>query len=189
MPTPDASFPVDLVLPGDGFVLRPLHVDDASDVTLAATDEVTMRWLPLPRPYTEATATAFITEIAPAQQVSGSGIVRAIEIDGRLCGCIDLKNTHWRAGVTEVGYWVAPWARGRGLAGRATRLLAGWALGQGLERVELRAATGNLPSQRAAEAAGFTREGTLRNGGFTHDGRVDLVVYSLVRSDVDSARI
>ena len=54
---------------------------------------------------------------------------------------------------------------------------------QGFERLELRAATGNLASQRVAEKAGFTREGVLRNAGYVHDGRVDMVVYALVRGD------
>jgi RimJ/RimL family protein N-acetyltransferase len=80
---------------------------------------------------------------------------------------------------------VAPWGRGNGLAGRATRTLAEWALReQGFERVVVRAATGNRASQRAAESAGFVAEGTARNAGFVRAGRVDLEVYSLVRSDL-----
>lgn len=109
----------------------------------------------------------------------------AIEVGARLHGCIDLKKTQWAAGTTEIGYWVAPWGRGAGLAGRAASVLARWALLElGLERVEIRAAGGNIASQRAAESAGFTREGLLRNAGHTHAGRVDLVVHSLVRADL-----
>lgn len=185
MPEDSHTFPAETMLRGDGFVLRPLHEDDANDVLLAASDELTQQWLPLPRPYTLDAARAFVSEFAPAMLESGLGIVRAIDVDGRLAGCIDLKHTDWRARTTEVGYWVAPWGRGLGLAGRATRVLAEWALlERGLERVELRAATGNVASQRAAEAAGFVREGVLRSAGFTHDGRVDLVAYSLVCSDL-----
>ena len=62
---------------------------------------------------------------------------------------------------------------------------ASWALReQGFERVELRAATGNLASQRVAEKAGFVREGVARNAGHVTHGRVDLVVYSLTRADL-----
>jgi RimJ/RimL family protein N-acetyltransferase len=53
-----------------------------------------------------------------------------------------------------------------------------------LERVVLRMATGNIASSRVAEKAGFTREGVARNAGFTHDGRVDYFVYSLIRPDL-----
>ena len=48
----------------------------------------------------------------------------------------------------------------------------------------LRAATDNVPSQRVAEKAGFTREGIARNAGVTNAGRVDLVVFSLIPADV-----
>ncbi len=54
----------------------------------------------------------------------------------------------------------------------------------GLERVVVRAGTGNGASQRAAESAGFVREGVARNAGRTHAGRIDLVVYSLVTTDL-----
>ena len=67
---------------------------------------------------------AFIEEIAPGKHTSGAGLVRRIEVAERLCGVIDLKNTDWRARETEIGYWVAPWSRGRGLAGKALRVLA-----------------------------------------------------------------
>lgn len=178
-------FPADTTLRGQGFALRPLRAEDAADVAMAGADELTQRWLPLPRPYTMDTARTFIDEFAPDLQRSGRGLVRAIEVDERLAGCIDLKKTDWRERTTEVGYWVAPWGRGAGLAGRAVQVLARWALEkQGLERVELRAATGNIASQRAAERAGFVREGVLRNAGHLHDGRVDLIVYSLIRGDL-----
>lgn len=175
----------DLVLGAEGFVLRPLSTPDVEDIALACQDPQTLRWLPLPRPYRREHAEGFVGDIATQVRESGSGIVCAIDVRGRLHGCIDLKVTDWSAGTTEIGYWVAPWGRGHGLAGRATRVLAEWALrDQGLHRVVVRAATGNVASQRSAEAAGFVREGVARNAGVVHGGRVDLVVYSLVRSDL-----
>ena len=123
-----------------------------------------MRWLPLPRPYTRSNAEWFIGTFGPGLRESGAGIVFAIESAGRLAGVIDLKHVSWAAKLAEVGYWVAPWARGRGVASGATRALALWAIGShGFERVELFAATGNAASQRAAEKAGFVREGVARN--------------------------
>jgi RimJ/RimL family protein N-acetyltransferase len=119
---------------------------------------------------------------------SGDGIHFAMADpgSGRLLGSISLKKTDWRALTSEVGYWVSPWAHGRGLAAEATRALAEWLLGkQGFERLELRAATGNTASQRVAVKAGFTREGVLRSAGFVHAGRVDLAVYSKINADLE----
>lgn len=149
----------DQVIDGKGFCLRALHPSDADDIEVACSDVLTQRWLPLPQPYTVETARSFIMEQAVSQRDSGSGAVFAIDVEGRLHGCIDLKKTDWCAGTSEIGYWVAPWGRGAGLAGRAAATLARWALVElGLQRVEVRVAGDNVASQRTAEAAGFCRE-------------------------------
>jgi RimJ/RimL family protein N-acetyltransferase len=66
----------------------------------------------------------------------------------------------------------------------ATVAVSRWALGQGFQRIEIKAATGNTASRRVAEAAGFVAEGVERNAMPLHEGRADLAVYSLVPSDV-----
>jgi precorrin-6B C5,15-methyltransferase / cobalt-precorrin-6B C5,C15-methyltransferase len=166
-------------------VLRPLTDDDIDDITLACQDAETLQWLPLPRPYTRASAEWFVRTFAPSQRDSGAGIVFAIEDAGRLVGAIDLKDVSWAEKVAAVGYWVAPWARARGIATQATRALCRWAIReQGFERVELRAATGNVASQRVAQKAGLTREGLARNADVLPDRRVDMVVYSLIPADL-----
>ena len=163
----------EITLTAGDLTLRPLAGSDADDVAEACQDLETLRWLPIPRPYTLANAEWFI------------GTVFAIQSAGRLAGVVDLKHVNWASRVAEVGYWVAPWARGRGVASRASRALAEWAIcDHGFERVELFATTGNIASQRAAEKAGFVREGVARNAGYVHDGRVDLVLFSLVPDDL-----
>lgn len=139
-----------------------------------------MEWLPLPRPYLHEHAVEWISHhIAPP------AFPRAIDVDGSFAGVIDLKKTDWRAGTTEIGYWLHPAFRGRGVMASSVRLLGDWALAdQGMQRVEIRVATGNLASQRVARAAGYVQEGTLRNAGFLHDGRVDLIVFSRIRTDL-----
>ena len=170
-------------------LLRPYRAGDAPDVALACRDELTQRWLPLPNPYTDADAVAWCTELSPKFRTSGEGIEWAAirRTDNRLIGSFGLKRTDWRGRSSEIGYWVAPWARGEGLAVEVVQYIGRWLLlEQGFERMVLRAATGNTASQRVAEKAGFTREGVARNAGFTNTGRVDLVVYSLIPTDVET---
>ncbi|WP_431032467.1 GNAT family N-acetyltransferase [Streptomyces sp. P6-2-1] len=166
--------------------LRAFDAGDVEDVRRACADEEIQRWLPLPRPYDTEVARSWCTEFSHHLRTSGDGIHWAVtdRESGRLLGTTGLNRTDWRGLVSEVGYWVAPWARRRGVAVGAARTVAGWLLGEcGFERLELRAATGNLASQAVAERAGFVREGVLRNAGRVHEGRVDLVGYSLVPGD------
>ena len=179
------SFPADLVLTTERLTLRPLDDADLDAIVVAASDPGTQQWLPLPRPYRREHAEGFVQQIAPAAQESGAGLIRAIEFEGELAGVIDFKGTDWSDRVTEIGYWTAPAHRGRGVMPEAVTAMAHYALTEmNLERVVLRMATGNTASARVAEKAGFTREGTARNAGFTHDGRVDYFVYSLIPADL-----
>lgn len=184
--TETQTFP-DVSIETSRLLLRRYRGEDAPDVALACRDELTQRWLPLPNPYTDADALAWCTEMAPGFRASGEGIEWAgiRRADDRLIGSFGLKRTDWRARSSEIGYWVAPWARGQGLAVEAVGAIARWLLTeQRFERLVLRAATDNRASQRVAEKAGLTREGIARNAGFTNAGRVDLVVFSLVAGEL-----
>ncbi|MFJ8444403.1 GNAT family N-acetyltransferase [Kitasatospora griseola] len=175
------------VLHTDRLTLRPFNSTDIRDTQASCADELTQRWLPLPQPYTLDDATAWCTTVAHSLRESGDGIHFAVT-DTRtrhLLGTVGLKKTDWRARVSEVGYWVSPWARGQGIAAEATRALAHWLLmDRRFQRLELRAATENTASQKVALKAGLHREGILRNAGFTHTGRIDLVLFSLLPNDL-----
>jgi [ribosomal protein S5]-alanine N-acetyltransferase len=85
----------------------------------------------------------------------------------------------------EIGYLVAEPARGRGVAGRALRLVTDWALGDlGLRRVELLIDVDNAASIRVADRAGYRREGVLRSFHIEGDRRADMIVYSLLPDDL-----
>lgn len=175
----------DIRLQSGSLVLRAPSTADVPAIVRACRDPLTQQWLPLPNPYDETHALGFVTDLARATWRSGLGIVRAIEWDGDFAGMIDLKKTNWRGLTTEIGYWVSPDHRGHGLAGRAARLLGDWAMRvHDMERVEIRSATGNHGSRRAALAAGYREEGVLRSAGFTHSGRVDLVIFGKTRADL-----
>jgi RimJ/RimL family protein N-acetyltransferase len=181
------SFP-DLVLSTERLLLRPLADADVPALVEAGNDPLTRRWLPLPDPYTADVAAGWVRDDAPARRRGGIGLVLGVEHRGALAGSLDLKRTEWVARVTEIGCWTHPGHRGRGLMPEAVRALAEWVIrDQGFERVELRIAPGNAASLRVAEKAGFTREGTARNAGYVHGGRVDLVIFSLVPGDLPGA--
>lgn len=79
----------------------------------------------------------------------------------------------------EIGYVVAPAARGRGVATRTLQLLTDWGFSQlGLKRIELWIDTTNSGSERVAERAGYVLEGVLRSCWFKEDIRRDFGIWS-----------
>jgi RimJ/RimL family protein N-acetyltransferase len=168
----------------DVAMLRRFRDDDVDDVAAACGDPLTQRFLPLlPSPYTRADAIGWIKQGAPAAFTGGGGAYAVADpASDRLVGCVGL--TFVRTGVAELGYWVAPWARGRGVATAAAWGLAAHAFTHGFARVILRAQPENPASIRVALAAGFRREGIERDGGLGRYGaRHDLILFSRLATD------
>ena len=142
-------------------VLRPPREDDVEAITRACQDPENQRWLSaLPSPYTRDDAVAFVAQRIE-ERAEGRGLLSVVEADGRLVGSAGLHFPQSLLGP-GVGYWVAPWARGRGYAAEAARALAEWALARGAHRVHLLADVANVPSQQVARRAGFVEEGRMR---------------------------
>jgi RimJ/RimL family protein N-acetyltransferase len=100
---------------------------------------------------------------------------------GALLGAVGVAVRPWDAGMAEIGYWLAPEARGRGAATRALRLLSRWTLREWpIGRLHLMADVDNTASQAVAERAGFTREGVMRSGMLARGVARDHVVFSLL---------
>ena len=79
---------------------------------------------------------------------------------------------------------VDPRARNQGVATHAVNALTNWAFGQlGLLRIELRITHDNIASLKVAEHCGYTREGVFRSVHSKHGHRVDLSIWSRLRSD------
>lgn len=93
----------------------------------------------------------------------------------RYAGHVMLFGFDEAVGSAEIGYRVAPWARGRGAASTAVRCVTGWAFGAlGLARLVLIHSVGNDASCRVAEKTGYLLEGVHRSAvrggdGLAHD--------------------
>jgi RimJ/RimL family protein N-acetyltransferase len=155
---------------GDGLRLRPWREDDAPFLLAAMDDPGVSRWSPLRvdgRPLASlADARQFALQLADwsggprGQHCSWLACDAA---DGTRLGHVSLFHIDQVMSSAGIGYWVAPAARGRGVAARAVTLAAGWAYPTlGLRRIELFHAVENPGSCAVARAAGFTLEGTMR---------------------------
>ena len=85
--------------------------------------------------------------------------------------------------AVEVGYWLFPSARGRGVATRSVRALVDHAFANGIYRVEAHVRVGNERSEKVLERLGFVREGVKRRH-LRHEGvRVDATLFSRLADD------
>jgi RimJ/RimL family protein N-acetyltransferase len=159
-------------------------MQDVPEAVRCCNEEQIRRFItPLPFPYTEDDAIAFI---GAAQQRLDQGSVTLVIGEGTgaaLRGSIGLRMI--APGIAQTGYWVAPDARGRGLARTALVLLSRWALATlPLIRLQLFTDLDNPASMRVAERAGFAPEGTLRNWYDLRGERRDAIMFSLLPGDL-----
>jgi len=85
--------------------------------------------------------------------------------------------------IVEIGYFVLPHARRRGIATTIARLLAEHAFTLGVQRVAAYVNVGNLSSEGVVERAGFTREGVVRSMPKPDGRRIDKTLFSLLPGD------
>lgn len=195
----DAIAPVELASPdgagsvvlSDGVVtLRPWSKDEAGFMAAAFADPAIRRYNgvldrsgePAP-PLSIIEAAAVLDEFASnwrgfATTGIPAGAVFAITdaLSGELVGCCGVDD--WsKADVAQIGYWLAPTARGRGFATRAAILLTRWLFGLGAARVFLTIVAGNEPSVAVARRAGFEHEGTMRSHSVWRGERYDVLWF------------
>lgn len=184
--------PPDPPLSDSVVTLRPWGEEgDVEAITAACNDRAIAEFLDMiPSPYTERDARTYI-DLTRDGWTAGTTSNFAIVVDEKAVGSIGIRWLEPEQGVAEVGYWVAPETRGRGVCTRALRLVSRWVLeDRDMERLQLRADEENPASKRVAETAGFTREGVLRSSHYNArlDRRVDFVMYSLLRDEVAEVR-
>ncbi len=170
---------------GERVLLRTPEPGDADQVVAAAADPAIIRFLPvLPVPYRRDDALAWIGSAEATRQRGGASFVIVDPASDQLLGSIGLNDVSAAGGYGEIGYWVAPWARNRGVAGDATRALTAWAHAHGVARLALLTEAANWPSQRVALGCGYRREGVARGRGANRDGsRHDLIVWARLATD------
>lgn len=182
------TFPGPVTLTDGRLLLRLPELGDVAAITEACQDELLARYVPVPVPYTEEHARSFVEE-RPARWQADDGEMTwsILDADGSMGGgLLGMVGLHARdASMREIGFWCAPWARGRGVMTDAARLVLRFGFDVlHLERVEWRALVGNDASRRVAEKVGFRMEGTARNGLLHREERRDAWVAGLLPGEL-----
>jgi RimJ/RimL family protein N-acetyltransferase len=171
-----------LVLTGDRVVLRPVNPDDVEPLWLAKQDPLT---------WARTTAAPLVPSSLESVRAryadrggSKSDAAFSVDVDGELAGQASLFGVDDLARTAEVGLWLLPEMRGRGLGQDVLRVLVDYGFrSRNLRRVHLQTLARNTPALRCYTAVGFAEEGRLREHAWVEGAYDDIVLMGLLRAD------
>jgi len=111
-----------------------------------------------------------------------------IWLDGTLVGGSVIVSFDAALGTCEIGCWLEPAGRGRGLVTRASRQVIDWVVGRGIHRVEWLARSDNAASLAVARRLGMRLDGVLRAAFPWQGQRHDLEVWSVLAPEWPAVR-
>ena len=170
----------------DRLILRRFVVEDADSMykNWASDGEVT-RFLTWPV-HADAGATKALLSDWTANYEKSDYYNWAIEWkeSGELIGNISAVSVNEKVAGVELGYCMGTKWWGRGIMPEAGREVVRYLFEEvGCERIAAAHAKDNRKSGRVMQKIGMTCEGTWRKAGFCNQGVVDLVWYSILKSE------
>jgi RimJ/RimL family protein N-acetyltransferase len=178
------SLPVPDGLAADGVALRRLRARDAGAFAAAFKDDPGLGVsIGAEEDPTEISVRRFIAR-QPALRARGEFLGLAVTDATKkpFLGHVMLHTVAWRHQRAEIGYWLAPAARGRGAGRAAVAPLVDWAFAAlELERIEITTTPENRAARALAESLGFTEEGIMRSRNHERGRRVDVVMLARLR--------
>lgn len=114
----------------------------------------------------------------------GSRLTTILLHGNEVAGSLGVVQFHKDFKKCEMGYWLRQDRQGSGFMTQACACLIDHLFKtKDLNRVEIYAATGNLPSHRVTQRLGFQPEGVLRQGFIIRGEFHDLALFSLLRHE------
>ena len=171
-------------LVGTSICLDPITPDDAGDLDWLARDDDVRRYTRVPSELRPGFGVDWAARYVRGWEDGSRAGFAIRRLDGQFLGLAGFVQLDRDASEGELGYVVAPEARGRGVATEAVNLLTRWGFDElGLERITLLIDVANAASERIAERCGYTREGTLRSAYVKKGVRADTGIWSRLPAD------
>ncbi|MFD0361589.1 GNAT family N-acetyltransferase [Nocardia sp. GCM10030253] len=142
-------------------------------------------WVTIPVPYRREHAERFLDElVVPGWAADNPTWALRLRADGPVVGMISLGAVDESA--REIGFWLVPEYRERGLMSRAITLVCDFGFdpdGMALARITWRAFVGNHPSSAVVRRNGFRYEGLARLGNLQRGVRRDSWLAARLATD------
>ncbi len=175
-----------MLLPGpDSTTLRSLTAADAGALhaAIAADRDAFDPWLRWSAAIIDADSAVAFIAAAAEREANGRGFHLGMWEGECLLGGVVCWSRDPVHQVAELGYWLVPAARGRGLVHRALRPVIDGLFADGVNRIEFQCRVENAPSRAVAERIGGVLEGTRRQSHFVNGAWRDHAVYSLIAGE------
>jgi RimJ/RimL family protein N-acetyltransferase len=163
--------------------LEPFADEHAPHLDSLTEDEDVLRFTRIPSPAPPGFGARWVERYQQGLVDGTSAAFAVLDDDGAFLGAVMAPTIDAETRTMELGYVIAPHARGRGVASEGLRLLTEWAFEQGAERLELLISVNNPASRRVAERCGYQLEGVLRSVYFKQGERADTELWSKLPSD------
>ncbi|MFX0573909.1 GNAT family N-acetyltransferase [Nocardia nepalensis] len=169
---------------GTVWLSRPTEAD-IDDIVECCQEPTIAEWVTIPVPYDRENAEAFVNEIVgPGWAARSPTWALRQRADGPVVGMISLEARDESA--SEIGFWLMPAQRGRGLMSRAIALVCEFGFdpdGLSLARIGWRAFVGNHASAAVIRRNGFHYEGMARLGSTQRGVRRDTWLAGRLATD------
>jgi RimJ/RimL family protein N-acetyltransferase len=166
--------------------LRRWSYDDLPCIEAAGKDPAIPQGTTVPARYSEAEGRAFI-ERQWNRQTSEQGLSLAIaDVETNQAQGLVWLGLGPERGHCRLGYWLIPDARGKGFGTEAIRLASRWVLSDTeVHRLTAEVVPDNAASLAVLRRCGFAEEGRLRSWLWIGNKAVDVILFSLLRADLD----
>ena len=165
------------------FHLVPLDASHVAALEPVLDDPETVRFTRIPEPVQPGVARRVLERAEEGRKDWTREGFAILDDAGELVGLAVAPSIDRDELTAELGYLVAPAARGRGVATEGLRQLTEWAFGEGMLRLELLISVENAASKKVAERCGYVREGILRNMYLKPGRREDTEIWSRLATD------
>ena len=162
-------------------LLAPRHVED---IEALLDDPEILRFTRIPEPTPPGYASTWVARYEAGRTDGTREGFAAVAPDGALLGLALAPDINREGRELELGYLVAPEARGRGVATEILRLLTDWAFSElDAQRAYLIIDLENPASERVAVRCGYLREGVMRSLHVKQGIRRDATLWSRLPTD------